>query len=162
MTGRRADITPAGAAEAGLPDDPALFKAMSEIAMIAHLGDTLLARLLPDGLTPAQFGVLNRLVRLRRLETVSELASAFQVAQPTMTSTVKKLSAKALIRLEHDAADRRTRRVAITAQGEAVRDAGVAALAPVRDDIARAAPELDFEALLPALTQIRVYLDARR
>ncbi|MGJ3232902.1 MAG: MarR family winged helix-turn-helix transcriptional regulator [Oceanicaulis sp.] len=162
MSEERARLTPSGAAEAGLPGDPALFKAMSEIAMIAHLSDILFARLLPDGLTPAQFGVLNRLVRLRRLETISELSRAFQVAQPTMTSTVKKLAAKGLVVLRPDPKDRRARRIDITAEGESARAAGIAALAPVREEVAREAPELDFEALLPALTAIRVFLDARR
>ncbi|MFP4519100.1 MAG: hypothetical protein ACLFQ5_06570 [Oceanicaulis sp.] len=79
-----------------------------------------------------------------------------------MTSTVKKLAAKDFVALRTDPRDRRARRVEITAAGEAARAAGVAALAPVREEAAREAPELDFEALLPALTAIRVFLDARR
>ncbi|XBQ15090.1 MAG: MarR family transcriptional regulator [Oceanicaulis sp.] len=162
MTGTRARLTEGGAAEAGLPEDPTFFKAMSEIAMIAHLSDTAFARLLTGGLTPAQFGVLNRLVRLRRLETVSELADAFQVAQPTMTSTVKKLAAKALIEIRHDPGDRRVRRIAITPAGEAAREEAVAALAPIGDLVAGELRDVDFETLLPVLTRIRVFLDERR
>jgi len=162
MPEQRARRGPDGVAEAGMPGDPAFFKVMSEISMIAHLADTAFARVLPAALTPAQFGVLNRLARLRCRETVSQLASAFQVAQPTMTSTVRRLADKALVRFELDATDRRLRLVVITEAGERARDDSVAALAPIRELLARQAPGLDFAALLPQLTILRAFLDARR
>jgi DNA-binding MarR family transcriptional regulator len=162
MGERRADLGPDGHAEAGLPGDPDLFKALSEINMIAHLADTAFARLLPPGVTPAQFGVLNRLVRLRRRETVSVLADAFQVSQPTMSSTVKRLIAHGLAKLEPDPADRRARFVVITPAGEALRDEAVARVTPELDALASEAPDLDFAALLRQLNRLRTYLDERR
>ena len=162
MDERRADLSPEGFAEAGLPDDPALFKAMSEISMIAHLADTAFSRVLPPGVTTAQFGVLNRLVRLRRRETTSQLAAAFQVAQPTMTSTVRRLRQKALVEFEQDPDDLRSRFVVITHAGEAVRDASVDALSPYLSLFATEAPDLNFEALLEPLTRLRTFLDQRR
>ncbi len=130
--------------------------------MIAHLADTAFAKELPDGVTPAQFGVLNRLARLRLEETVSQLAAAFQVAQPTMTSTVRRLADKSLVRLQPVALDRRVRLVFITPQGEALRDRAVAALSPYLSLFADKAPDIDFESLLPQLTRLRVFLDERR
>ena len=84
---------------AGLPGDPAAFKAMTEIGIISHLADNIFAKHLPKGLTIAQFGVLNHLLRLNRQETIGELASAMQVSQPSMSSTVRKLEDKGLIKL---------------------------------------------------------------
>lgn len=162
MDERRADLSPGGFAEAGLPDDPALFMVMSEISMIAHLADTAFSRVLPPGITTAQFGVLNRLVRLRRRETTSQLAAAFQVAQPTMTSTVRRLRDKALVDLEQDPDDLRSRFVVITPAGEAIRDASVNALSPYLNLFATEAPDLNFEALLKPLTRLRTFLDQRR
>ena len=63
---------------AALEGDSAEFAVFTEIAIIAHLADTAFARLLPDGLTTAQFAVLNLLLRLGRQETIGELASALQ------------------------------------------------------------------------------------
>ena len=87
---------------AGLPSDPIAFKAMTEIGIIAHLADNFFAKFLPEGITVAQFGVLNHLLRLDRQETIGELASAMQVSQPTMSSTVRKLEDKDFIRLIYD------------------------------------------------------------
>ena len=67
----------------GLPEDHILFKVLTEIDMIAHMASVAFERALPGDLTTAQFGVLNRLLRLDATETVGELAAAFQVAQPT-------------------------------------------------------------------------------
>ena len=104
---------------AGLPGDPAAFKAMTEIGIISHLADNIFAKNLPKGLTIAQFGVLNHLLRLNRQETIGELASAMQVSQPSMSSTVRKLEDKGLIKLIANNNDRRVRRVSVTTKGEA-------------------------------------------
>ena len=149
-----------GVAPLGLPGDPVLFKLLGEIEVIAKATDARFARLLPAGMTPAQFGVLNRLARLGRLETVSELARAFRVSQPTMSSTLAKLAAKGLVTLNGDAADRRARRVAITPAGEAMRTAGVAAAAGALEALERAAPDRDWAQVLDALTALRAVLDA--
>lgn len=162
MGARKAQLSRGGVAEAGLPDDPALFKVMTEIAMIAHLADTAFSQVLPPGVTTAQFGVLNRLVRLHCRETTSQLAAAFQVAQPTMTSTVRRLRDKELVDLDQDPDDLRSRFVVITPAGEAVRDASVDALSPYLSLFAADAPDLDFEALLEPLNRVRAFLDQRR
>ncbi len=149
-----------GVVPLGLPGDPVLFKLLGEIEVIARAADARFARLLPRGLTPAQFGVLNRLVRLGRLETVSELARAFRVSQPTMSSTVAKLSAKGLVALREDPADRRIRRVALTPEGGAMRETGVAAAAEALETLDRAAPDRDWASILGALTALRAAVDA--
>lgn len=145
-----------------MPEDPELFKVLSEISMIAHLADTEFSRMLPSGMTPAQFGVLNRLVRLRLRETVTELANAFQVAQPTMTSTVRRLAEKSLVTLQQDVTDRRIRYVIITAAGEQVRDDAIATIGPLIQEFATSAPDIDSNALMHTLMRLRTFLDQRR
>lgn len=146
----------------GLPGDPVMLNVMTEIDIIAHLAETEFQRLLPDGITPAQYGVLNRLLRIDGTETVSELAAAFQVAQPTMSSTVRKLEDKSLVELIQDTDDRRVKRVRVTRKGRAVRQKAVKALEPYWREFADAAPETDWARVLPMLTRLRAFLDDRR
>jgi len=148
--------------EAGLPGDPPEFKALTEIAIIAHLADNLFASVLPKGLTTAQFGVLNHLLRLDTQETISEIANAMQVSQPTMSSTVKKLEQKGFTRRLSDASDGRAKWVHVTNMGRRARDQSVANIASLRGDMSEDFDEIDWLALLPKLTQLRIILDRLR
>ncbi|MCA8902835.1 MAG: winged helix DNA-binding protein [Hyphomonas sp.] len=148
-------------AAAGLQGDPPEFAVLTEISIIAHLTDTAFARLLPAGLTTAQFAVLNHLLRLDVRQTIGELASALQVSQPTMSSTVRKLETKGLIMLEADPADGRIRRVRVTPAGEAIRQQSVGALGAARAQFAALSPK-EWAALLPLLNKLRIALDAAR
>lgn len=147
---------------AGLKGDPIEFAVMTEIGIINQLADNMFQAHLPKGMTVAQFSVLNHLLRLDVQETISELAGAMQVAQPTMSSTVRKLEDKGLVELIHEPNDRRIRRVAVTATGAQLRNDAVAALAPMADILRANIPETDWEALLPHLHRIRVFLDQLR
>ena len=144
---------------AGLREDPLYFKVMTEIDMIAHVASTQFEKLLSDDLTQAQFGVLNRLLRLHCQETVSELAAAFQVTQPTMSSTIKKLEAKGFVALQTDKIDRRIKRVKVTAAGAEARKRTIARLKPLFDDFDQWSTEIDWQRVLSALTMIRAYLE---
>ncbi len=138
------------------------FKALSEIAAIAHLTDTLTASVLPAGMTTAQFGVLNHLLRLQTQETISELAAALQVSQPTMSSTVKKLEQKGLSRRISDIKDRRAKRVHVTNTGRRVRDQSVANIEYLRAGLGPEFMAIDWAGLLPQLAQVRQSLDRHR
>lgn len=147
---------------AGLAGDPIEFAVMNEIGIISQLANNLFQTFLPQGMTVAQFSVLNHLLRLDVEETISELASAMQVAQPTMSSTVRKLEDKGLITLIHEPDDRRIRRVAVTAAGAQMRNDAVAALAPMAETLRANMPASIWQDILPQLTQIRVLLDHSR
>lgn len=149
-------------APGGLKGDSDAFAAMTEISIIAHLAENAFARVLPEGLTVAQFGVLNHLMRLGRHETISELASAMQVAQPTMSSTVRKLEEKGLVTLVPDEADRRIRRVAVTAAGRKVRGQSVRTLTKSQGALLGEISPAKWKTLLPLLTELRVLLDEAR
>ena len=146
---------------AGLAGDPVEFAAMTEISIIAHLADTAFARRLPDGLTTAQFAVLNLLLRLEAEQTIGELPRALQVSQPTMSSTVRRLEEKGLISLVPDSDDRRIRRVSVNRSGAAVRNKAVQALDASKKDLAVLSQE-EWKQLLPLLNRLRIALDAAR
>lgn len=146
-------------AETTPPGDPVEISVMTEIAIIAHMSDNLFARHLPKGITTAQFGVLNRLVRLGLRETVGNLARAFQVTAPTMSSTIRQLEKKELVTLESTEADRRQRFVVITKQGEIVRGQGVQIQLDLIDRMGKQVEPNDWTTIFPALQQIRQRLE---
>jgi DNA-binding MarR family transcriptional regulator len=146
---------------AGLAGDPVEFATMTELSILAHLADTAFARRLPDGLTTAQFAVLNHLLRLEAEQTIGELARALQVSQPTMSSTVRRLEEKGLISLVPDSDDRRIRRVSVNRSGAAVRNKAVQALDASKKDLAVLSQE-EWKQLLPLLNRLRIALDAAR
>lgn len=144
------------------PSPPVAFEVFTEIAIIAHLADNAFAKLLPDGVTTAQFGVLNHLARLGAAQTITGIAAAMQVAQPTMSSTVKKLVEKGLVDLWHSEADSRVREVALTAAGRAMRKRCVAATASLQSLLAREIEPEYWVRLLPELRRVRRLLDENR
>ncbi len=147
---------------ASLAGDPIEFAVMTEIGIISQLADTLFQSHLPKGMTVAQFSVLNHLLRLEEEQTISQLASAMQVAQPTMSSTVRKLEDKGLVELILEPDDRRIRRVAVTDAGAKCRNDAVAALAPIAETLRQNMPSSLWHDILPQLNRIRVFLDQMR
>lgn len=148
-------------AEAGLPGDPVLFKVLTEISIISNLADREFERLMPGGLTLAQFGVLNHLLRLGVQQTIGEIASAMTVAQPTMSSTVRKLVDKNYVELVPDTEDRRVKRVKVTRAGRTARDRAVKAVAPGLALLKEGTPGSDWNALLGELTRLRIVIDSK-
>jgi DNA-binding MarR family transcriptional regulator len=141
---------------------PVEFQVFTEIAIIAHLADNAFAKVLPDGVTTAQFGVLNHLTRLGAAQTITEIAQAMQVAQPTMSSTVKKLVEKGLVSLTQSKRDARTRQVVLTDLGREMRKRGVAATAPLQALLAREINAKEWRRLLLPLRRLRCVLDDNR
>jgi DNA-binding MarR family transcriptional regulator len=146
---------------AGLAGDPLEFAVMTEISIIAHLADNAFARRLPDGLTTAQFAVLNHLLRLEVQQTIGDLARALQVSQPTMSSTVKRLEEKGLVILVPDPDDRRIRRVSVSPAGMKARNQAVKALDATKSELAILSQK-EWTQLLPLLNRLRVALDSAR
>ena len=149
-------------AKAGLSGDPVEFMALTEIGIISQLSNAAFTRLMPKGMTVAQFSVLNHLLRKQTAETVGELAIAMQVAQPTMSSTVRKLEEKGFVDLQADPGDGRIRRVQVTEAGKDMRNACVAALKPSRHILAQALSQQEWETLLHVLMKLRVEMDRAR
>lgn len=146
-----------------MTQDPISFQLFNEIGIIDQLAGALLDKTLPKGMTRAQFTILNHFVRLEH-ETSSpaQLASAFQVTRPTMTSTLARLHRRGLIAVRPDPADGRGKLVSITDEGRAVRDRCIAGIDDVTLLLNDLATPAEISALLPVLRRIRIGLDRAR
>jgi len=149
------------AANATMPDNP-IYHFFNELGIMEQLATTKLERALPKGMSKAQFGVLNHMVRLGKLESPAELASAFQVARPSMTNTVQKLLAKGYVEVTPHPSDGRSKIVQITKAGIAAREQAIVALVPLFEKVGQALGSEVFEAAVPLLQKVRIYLDENR
>lgn len=141
---------------------PLYFQLFNEIGIIAQLSASRFERVLPHGMTLAQFSLLNHCVRLGDGWTPARLAAAFQVTRGTMTSTLQKLEAKGFIRIDPDPDDARSKRVFLTPAGKQARDASLKALAPELAQLPEGFPPALAAEILPALERLRIWLDTHR
>lgn len=145
------------------PDDPLAFRVFNEIGIIDQLAGYTFAQVLPGRMTLAQFTVLNHFVRLgHEWRTPAQLAGAFQVSRPTMTSTLSRLEREGLVVILPDPDDGRGKRVSITDKGYAMREECIARLAAPLADVEREVPLELLEQLLRPLSQLRQTLDRMR
>jgi DNA-binding MarR family transcriptional regulator len=134
----------------------------TEIGIIDQLVTNRLERVLPSGLSYAQFGVLVHFARRGGQESPAQLAKAFQVTKGAMTNTLQKLAAQGFVRIEDDAADGRKKQVSITSDGLEAHDAGLVAMRPQMETLRSAFTDGEFRAVLPFLTALRMWLDDNR
>lgn len=143
--------------------DPLVFRLFNEIGIINQLSTKMFERALPRGMTQAQFTVLNHFVRLGHHErSPADLASAFQVTRPTMTSTLARMERAGLVAIRADPHDGRAKLVSVTDKGRKMRETCIVAGAmfvPILNDLMSKA---ELEAILPPLTRLRVVLDEMR
>jgi DNA-binding MarR family transcriptional regulator len=139
-----------------------LFPVFNEIGIIAQLSQRVFESVMPDGMTLAQFSVLNHFVRLGGERSPAALADAFQVTRATMTSTLHRLEAKGLIAVRPDPEDGRAKIVSITDQGRALHGECIARLGPSFARLEGSHDPADMTAILPLLVRLRKLLDADR
>lgn len=144
------------------PSLPTLFGLMNEINIIAQLSGNALERVMPDGMTMAQFGVLNHLIRLGGNRTPLSIANALQVSKGAMTNTLGHLQKRHAISVTPDPEDGRSKRIDVTEQGRSIHAATLAAIGPEVGFLARHLTETDLAAAMPVLSRIRALLDERR
>ena len=143
-------------------DHAALFALFNEIGIINQLASTLFQQRLPDGVTVAQFSVLNHLTRVEDGQTPLVLASAFQVPKTTMTHSIAELERRGLVKIEPNPEDGRSKCVWLTQSGRVFRQEAIDSLV---SDMKRLAPHLsprEVAELLPRLAHIRKILDEDR
>jgi DNA-binding MarR family transcriptional regulator len=153
---------PAGKPPAEPSHAQLLFRLFNEIGIIDQLTGAAFGRLLPHGLTRAQFAVLNHCVRMGDNKTPAQLAAILQVTRGTMTSTLARLEEKGFVAFDPDAADGRSKRVVLTRKGRAAREASIHAALPFLAEAAGAIPRDMVERLLPQMEIIRAWLDRNR
>lgn len=134
----------------------------TEIAIIDQLVTARLERSLPDGMSAAQFGVLTHFCRRGGVETPAQLARAFQVTKGAMTNTVQRLEAQGFVHVMPDETDGRRKLVSLTPEGAAAYERAIAALRPYYVGLREAFTDAEFEAAIPFLKALRIWLDENR
>jgi DNA-binding MarR family transcriptional regulator len=142
------------------PKDRPDVQVFAEIGAIDQLATVRIERALPEGLTHAQFTVLNHLVLRGQAFTPVQLARAFQVTKGAMTNTVQRLAAAGYVAVEGDHSDGRKKWVVITPDGLAVHDRCLAAVRPMIEGLRQAFSDTDFATVLPFLQSLRTWLGA--
>ncbi|MFY8040731.1 MAG: MarR family winged helix-turn-helix transcriptional regulator [Bosea sp. (in: a-proteobacteria)] len=140
----------------------AFFAFFTEIGILAQLSQTQFERLMPAGMTLAQFTVLNHCVRVSDGRSPATLARAFQVTKGTMTSTLQRLEQKGLVLIQSDPRGGRSKIVHITEAGRAMREACISATAPWANDLLLKCDPREISELIPRLAALRKILDAER
>jgi DNA-binding MarR family transcriptional regulator len=138
------------------------FRLFTEIAIIAQLSGTRLDRVLPEGMSRAQFGVLSHFVRLGGQWAPARLARAFQVTKGAMTNTLQRLEAQGYVKIIDDPEDARAKLVEITETGKRAREQAVRATGANLGELAGLIPPAEVRAALPFLENVRKRLDESR
>ncbi|MFI4975291.1 MAG: MarR family winged helix-turn-helix transcriptional regulator [Caulobacterales bacterium] len=133
---------------------------LTQIAAIAQLADNRLGRVLPAGLSAAQFAVLAHLARTGGDEHPQSLARAALVTKGAMTNTLQRLTAQGLANVTADPDDARRKQVAITAAGIRAFQEGLIASRPQLAAMRAAFPAEEFDAALPFLRRLREWLSS--
>lgn len=161
---RVVDSTPTLSDEAAsrVSDEELLFRYFNEIGIIHQLAGTAFQRVLPHGLTGAQFTVLNHCVRMGDNKTPAQLAEILQVTRGTLTSTLARLQSKRFISIVPDDIDGRSKRVLLTPRGRAAREESIRASWPLLARVKNVLPRATTEQQLPQLVALRDWLDRNR
>lgn len=144
------------------PDTALLFGFFNEIGIIEQLTRAKFERGLPHGLTMSQFRILNHFSRLGGERSPAALARAFQVTKGAVTNAVQKLEAKGFVETRPDPHDGRAKFVSLTAAGQAAHRDAVAILEPFVPVLLKEFSRPEFEAVLPFLQRLRIFLDRER
>jgi len=146
-----------------MSQDPLVFRLFNEIGIINQLATTAFERALPKGMTQAQFSILNHFVRLGHHErSPAQLASAFQVTRPTMTSTLARMERAGLVAIRPDPRDGRAKLVSVTKKGREMRETCISAGAVFVPVVDRLMTKTELEAVIQPLTRLRIVLDEMR
>ncbi|MCK7612127.1 MarR family winged helix-turn-helix transcriptional regulator [Roseibium sediminicola] len=138
------------------------FSFFNEIGILAQLSRAAMEARLPKGLTLPHFSVINHLIRVRDGQTPLTLAKAFQVPKTTMTHTLNGLLDHGFVEMRPNPEDGRSKTVWLTDPGRRFREDAIRSIDPEIADLQKAIPAERVAALLPALAEIRVFMDAYR
>lgn len=131
----------------------------SEIFMADQLARARLSKALPAGMELSHFSVLNHLARIGTDRTPAQLARSFHVTRGAMTNTLSKLEIAGHIHIRPDWDDARQKFVTISPAGRAARDAAIAALNPILQDVVAQIGSDRVRSLLPVLREVRLQFE---
>jgi DNA-binding MarR family transcriptional regulator len=137
------------------PGDPFVIALFSEIVMIEQLARIRISRAMPRGMELSHFMVLNHFSRLGGEKTPGQLARIFHVTKGAMTNTIQKLDHAGYVHVRPDWDDARKKWIGISPAGQRARDAAVASIAPVLDELLAGVRNEELRSALPIMRAIR-------
>ena len=114
---------------------PLAISLFSELLTADQLLRNRLTRVLPNKMEISHFSVLNQLARGGSEKTPAQLAKAFHVTRGAMTNTLGKLEAAGYVHIRPDWDDARRKQVSISPAGLSARDAAIAAITPLINEM---------------------------
>ncbi|WP_084420592.1 MarR family winged helix-turn-helix transcriptional regulator [Henriciella litoralis] len=135
--------------------DAVAHAALIEIGRISHLGACMMTGLLPREMTVAQYAVLFVMQSAERPMKITQIADLMHVSQPTMSSTVRKLERKQLVKIVPSTTDRRAKHVELTELGVAVKQECDASVSPDLNSIASTLTSEEWKQMAPILKKLR-------
>lgn len=152
----------AGRNPGATPNPGEVFAYFNEIGIIAQLSATLLARVLPDGVHPSHFSIVNHLARLGDGKTPVRIASAMQVTKATMTHSLAVLEKRGFIETRPSSEDARSKLVYLTGAGRAFQAEAIAKVVAAFGKVLNEADVKTMREAMPGLVAIRKLLDDNR
>ncbi|WP_421905826.1 MarR family winged helix-turn-helix transcriptional regulator [Mameliella sp.] len=130
----------------------------SELLTADQLLRARLTKVLPNRMEISHFSVLNHLARGGE-KTPAQLARAFHVTRGAMTNTLSKLEIAGYVHIRPDWDDARRKLVSISPAGRTAREAALAAITPLIDEMLGDLGEDRVRAALPVLRELRLRLE---
>ena len=127
----------------------------SEIFMADQLARNRLSRALPKGMELSHFSVLNHLARVGEERSPGQLARTFHVTRGAMTNTLGKLEWAGHVHIRPDWDDARRKFVSISPAGRRAREAAIAAVEPIIQDVVAEIGADRVRQVLPVLRELR-------
>ncbi|MEM6579516.1 MAG: MarR family transcriptional regulator [Pseudomonadota bacterium] len=138
--------------------DPLAVTLFSEILTNDQLIRSRLGRILPKGMEISHFSVLNHLANAGQERSPAQLARSFHVTRGAMTNTLNRLEWAGYVHIRPDWDDARRKMVAVSPAGQDARDAALAALLPLINDVVEEIGTDNVRVTLPVLRQLRARL----
>ncbi len=126
-----------------------------ELFMADQLARNRLTKALPKGMELSHFAVLNHLDHINEERSPAQLAQAFHVTRGAMTNTLSKLEWAGHVHIRPDWDDARRKMVAISPAGRRARDAAIAAVSPIIQEVVGEVGIEDVRTALPVLRALR-------
>ena len=142
-----------------LSEDHPEVQVFDEISLIEHGVRTAISRSLPVGLTYPQYEVLNLIARRGEDLTPAFIATSLKMTPGAITNTLQRLECTNLVLVEPCAADRRKKRVRMTAEGREAYGRSMAAIRPKVEKLREGFTQKEFREALPFLRALRVWMN---
>lgn len=142
--------------------DATVFAFFNEIGILSQLSGAMLQSVLPNGVHPSHFAIVNHLTLRGDGKTPVKIASAMQVTKATMTHSLKVLSDHGFVETRPSETDGRAKCVYLTEKGIEFRKASVEAVQAKFSDLFSNEDIALMQEIGPKLAGLRKTLDDAR